>query len=63
MALWFPLWSYMWVSKFCIWMVGCSVLMSSSGLHSCVDSVRLVIFMGGCIYLLFLDWMWLVRLA
>ena len=35
------------VSKPCICMVGLFVKMSSSGLHSCVDSLRLVIFKGG----------------
>ena len=39
-----------------MWIVGWSTWMSLSGLHCCVDSLRLVIFKGGCIYLLFFDW-------
>ena len=30
-------------SEACIWMVGWSICISLSGLHSCVDNVRLVI--------------------
>ena len=47
MAVYFPIWSYMLALKFCMWMVGWFVWMSLSGLHSCVDSLRLVIFKGG----------------
>ena len=32
-------------------MVGLVVFTFLSGLHSCMDSVRLVIFWGGCMYL------------
>jgi hypothetical protein len=42
----------MFASEACIWMVGWSVCISLSGLHSCVDSVRLVILCGGCTNLL-----------
>ena len=43
----------MWVFEACICMVGLFIRMSLSGLHSCVDSLRLVIFRGGCMSLLF----------
>ena len=45
------------------WMVDWVVCISLSGLHSCVDSVRLVIFWGGCTYLLSLVWLWLSKLV
>ena len=44
-------------SEFCIWMVGWSTWMSLSGLHSCIDSFKLVICRGGCMNLLSFDWM------
>ena len=37
-------------------MVGLLVRMSLSGLHSCVDILRLVIFRGGCMNLLSFVW-------
>ena len=39
-------------SDACIWMVGWVVCISSTGLHSCMGNVRLVIFRGGWTYLL-----------
>ena len=62
-AMWFPLWSYMLASESCIWMVGWFTWMSLSGLHSCVDSLRLVNSKGGCINLVSFDWLWLRQLA
>ena len=49
--------------EFCIWMVGWFICISLSGLHSCMDSFRLVICRGGCINLLSFDCMWLRQLA
>jgi hypothetical protein len=46
-AIWFPFWLYTWDSEACICMVGLSTRMSLSGLHSCVDILRLVIFREG----------------
>ena len=37
--------------------------MSLSGLHSCMDSFKLVICNGGCMNLLSMDWVWLRQLA
>ena len=54
--VWLPFWSYMLAYSSCISMVGVSDCMSLFGLHSCTDSCRLVILRGGCIYLLYLDW-------
>ena len=51
-AIWFPLWLYMWDFKACMYMVGLFTRMSLSGSHSCIDVLRLVIFRGGCIDLL-----------
>ena len=48
MAMQFPMWLYMLDYEVCIWIVGWSTRMSLFGLHSCVDSLRLVIFRGGC---------------
>ena len=40
----------------CICMVGLLVIISLSGLHPCVDILRLVILRGGCMNLLSFDW-------
>ena len=50
-------------SKACIWMVGWVVCISLWGLHSCIDSVRLVILRGGCTYSLSLVYLWLRKLV
>lgn len=47
MAMYFPFWSCMLDSEACICMVGMFVRMSLSGLHSCMDILRLVTFRGG----------------
>ena len=58
-----PFWSYTWDSEACICMVGLLVRMSLSGLHSCVDVLRLVILSGGCMYFLSFVCVWLRELA
>ena len=58
-AMLFMHWSYMWDFASCICRVGLFVRMSLSGLHSCVDNLRLVIFSGGCMNLLTFVWVWL----
>ena len=50
-------------SGLCICMVGVFVRMSLSGLQSCMDICKLVIFRGGCIYLLSFDWVWLETIS
>ena len=42
----------MWDYEACICMVGSFTRMSLSGLHSCVDILRLAIFKRGCMNLL-----------
>lgn len=53
----------MFASEFCIWMVGWFTWMFLSGLHSCMDSFRLVMWRGGCMNLLSFHWMWLSQQA
>ena len=50
-------------SEACIRMVGLVVCISLFGLHSCTDSVRLVIFLGGYTYLVSFVCLWLRNLV
>ena len=51
-AMYLPLWSYMLESRLCVCMVGLLLMVSLSGLHSCVLVCRLVMLRGGRIYFL-----------
>ena len=62
-AMYLPLWSCMLDSRLCICMVGLVLRMSLSGLHSCMWVCRLVMWMGGRMYFLSLDWVYVVWVA